>query len=183
MKRQAVQKISEPSTQDIRGVSFAALPQLALAGPSLITSFNAGTIMSKQCFLCSKLCAVDLVNHLTSWRVLPSWGALGCDLFLHAPSSPEAHYTWPGPVGTSCTSCIPTLPLSLSCTHVCISIIRRGRTSQQYVTGVIITSQTPIMPSAADLSPFLPFNHPLASLTLTEQQHRPCDLSAGGHDL
>lgn len=35
----------------------------------------------------------------------------------------------------------------------------------------------PIMPSEADLSPFLSSHHPPASLTLTEQQHQPCDLS------
>lgn len=77
---------------------------------------------------------------------------------------------------------LPPSP-ALSCAQVCISITRRGRASQQYVMGVIITSPTPIMPSAADLSPFLSFNHPPASLTLTEQRHRPCDLSARGHDL
>lgn len=32
------------------------------------------------------------------------------------------------------------------------------------------------------LTPFS-FNHSLASLTLTEQQHSPCDLSDWGHDL
>lgn len=54
---------------------------------------------------------------------------------------------------------------------------------QHYVTGVIITSPARIMPPAADLSPLLSFNHPLASVTLTGQRHRPRDLSARGHDL
>lgn len=106
--------------------------------------------------------------------------AAWCQVLQVPPGDPLPKAPFCGPSGPSPLRTTSSFP---SGTQVCISIMRRGRTTQQYVTGVIITFQTPIMPSAADLSPFLSFNHPWASLTLTEQQHRPCDLSAWGHDL
>lgn len=125
---------------------------------------------------------------LTAWRVLllgereeARRDAPAIPCALGSPVRPVAHGPCQQiPFGALGASHPPPLPELHPSVHV---YYKRGRTTQQYVTGVIITSQTPIMPSAADLSPFLSFNHPPASLTLTEQQHRPCDLSARGHDL
>lgn len=85
-----------------------------------------------------------------------------------SPLTWESHYTKSlstGPSGHLLAS--PPPPLRELYPSVYI-YYEKGGTTKQYVTAVIITFQTPIMPSAADLSPFLSFNHPLASLTLTE---------------
>lgn len=135
-----------------------------------------------------RLCVAVLGNCLTAWRGLLS-GRVGepTGLLLHLLCSKPtcARPITQGPFRqalASASSCSRSPLFSELHPSVCV-YYKKGRTTQQYVTGVIITSPTPIMPSAADLSTLPLFNHPPASLTLTEQQHRPCDLSARGHDL